>query len=155
MTQTSLTEEIVQDGPFYLSLFVIFKMCQKTSLLLFDFEKAFDSLILTGRTWKILNSFLSTALSITFLFFLDCLPSLGLSSPLVDGWTLGRTDSLSVILCIRKFTYRKIYFDDTEVLRFVVLIGNGLNLFRLGFKRKFNIRRKIENLKKIWMTKVE
>ena len=49
--------------PFYLPLFVIFKMCQKkTGLLLFDFDKAFDSVILTGRTCKSLNSFLSTAL---------------------------------------------------------------------------------------------
>ena len=73
--------------PFFLPLFVIFKMFQKTALLLFDFEKAFYSLILTRRTCKIFNSFLSTALSITFLFFLDLL---ALSSPC--GWADARTE---------------------------------------------------------------
>ena len=77
--------------PFYLPLFAIFKMCQKTSLLPFDFDKAFDSLLLRRRTFKILNSFLQLFPSLSSSSWTFC-PFLLFP---VLWWMHGRTDALT------------------------------------------------------------
>ena len=71
--------------PFHLPLFFIFKMCQKTGLLLIlDFKKAFDSIILIEGTCKIWIFFLP--LFRTFLFFMDILVLSCLFGPFQVIW---------------------------------------------------------------------
>ena len=89
-------------------------------LHLFDFEKAFDFLILTGWTCKSLNFFLSAALSITlrcpFLHFPVCWWMGGR----LDGRTYGRTDARTHGQ--NPVLYKRIYIRYTHTYNYTICI---------------------------------